>query len=135
MDQESSAYTESLNLRSLARQTEGGRASLEAIASADVVDILDTVEALSRDVGIAIEVRQALSGAVDEASSVRTATFVVETKGSFSQVVHAAALLESLPLPSSLEELYFELTPAASGKSTWYMVARMNFYTTTDISS
>src|SRR3989344_1658563 len=134
-DQEVTKYTDVLRLRTLARETQDARARLEGAVSADVVEIIDSVDALAQDVGIPIKVGQALSSS-DISSPVHAATSVEEGAGSFAQVLHAVALLESLPIPSFLEELYLELLPAAPGKkSLWHLVARIRFLTTSDISS
>ena len=134
-EQEATMYDEILRLRSIARETEGARRNLEEFAGANVVEVLDTVEALSYSVGAPVKIGQALSTPANPISPINTASFLVETSGTFSQMTHAAALLETLPLSTSLEELHLELVAMAGGKSSWHLVARIRFLTTFDFSS
>ena len=124
-----------LRLHALARETKDARTRLEQLSDSNLVEILDTIEGLSREVGVPVEIGQALSASSDPTSPITNASFVIEATGTFAQVIHAAALLESLPLPSSLEELHLELLPAARGRSSWHMVVRLQFFTTADFSS
>ena len=134
--------TSTIRLHSVARETKGAREKLENIMRTDVVEILDTIEAVARDTKIPIEIGQAVSSpSADPASLVHGATFVIQAEGSFSGVMHAAALLESLPIPSLISDLQFERLPPQSvggGKGrrgSWRVVLRMRFLTTADVSS
>jgi len=137
MEQESAEYTAVLRQRAVARETKEARATLENIADADVVQMLETIEAVAEETRIPIQVGQGLSVSTSgSVSPVRSVSFIVEAQGTFAQVVHTAALLESLPAPASFGELQLERLSSASGGSgqnTWRMVARVRIFTTADI--
>ncbi|OGG79750.1 hypothetical protein A3A39_04470 [Candidatus Kaiserbacteria bacterium RIFCSPLOWO2_01_FULL_54_13] len=126
-----------LRLHALARETKDARARLEGIARRDVVEILDSIEGVARDSGVPIKIGQALAASSDPSSPLRMASFVIEAEGTFAQVAHVASLLESFPMPSSVNELQFEQLPGSTGAkkskgNIWRVVARMRFFTTVD---
>ena len=129
---------EALRLQTLVRETKNTRMGLEEIARAEVVGMLDSVESAARDAGIPITIGQAVS-APSSASPVRAATFLVEAEGTFAQIMHAVALLESLPIASSVAEVQLEKLSGSgasdrySASGPWHVVVRMRFLTTADI--
>lgn len=135
MEQEELEHATALRLHALARETKDMRTRLEQISNSDLVEILDTIEALARDTRIPIGIGQAPSIVSTESSPIRIASFVIEAQGTFSQVVQVIALLETLPIPSTLDELQLEQQAGAEGKSakSWHLVAQMRFFTTADI--
>ncbi|MBI2610601.1 hypothetical protein HYW60_01540 [Candidatus Kaiserbacteria bacterium] len=137
MQEESAEHSSALRLHAIARETKEARAELEELSDADLLEILDTIEALARDTGIPIQIGQAPTIAASESSPLRTASFTIDSQGSFTQVAHVVAFLESLPLPSALDELQFErLGSPESGKSArslWRVVTKVRFLTTADI--
>src|SRR3989344_2866512 len=104
-EEESIQQAAMLRLHMLARETRGARTELENIAHRDVVEILDLIEGAGRDAGISVKIGESLSADSTSDAPFGSATFVVEASGTFAQVVHAAALFESLPAPSSLPQL------------------------------
>ena len=142
LDQGSVRQAAALRLHALVRDTKEERAKLESVARVDFIEMLEFIEQVGRDVGIPIEIGQAISAPDSGAGSrVRSVGFVVEGEGSFAKVMHAAALFEALPKPSFVDELQFEMIPASSAGSKksavnlWHMVVRMRFISTADISS
>lgn len=135
MEQEELESATALRLHALARDTKDERAKLEQISGADILEILDTIEALARDTGVPIQTG-APSISSNEASPVRVASFIVEAQGTFTQVAQAVALLESLPVPSALDELQLERTPDREGSKparNWRVVTQVRIFTTADI--
>ncbi|OGG77853.1 hypothetical protein A3B35_02330 [Candidatus Kaiserbacteria bacterium RIFCSPLOWO2_01_FULL_54_24] len=142
LDQESVRQAAALRLHALVRDTKEERTKLEDIARVDIIAMLESVEQIGRDVGIPIEIGQAISTSdPDSGKRVRSVGFVVEGEGSFAKVMHAAALFEALPKPSFVDDLQFEMIPASSAgakkpaASLWHLVVRMRFISTADISS
>src|SRR3989344_4859018 len=141
LDQELIQQAAALRLHALVRDTKEERAKLESVARVDIIEMLESVEQVGRDVGISIEIGQAIS-APDSGggSKVRSVGFVVEGEGSFAKVMHAAALFEALPKPSFVDELQFEMIPASSAgskksaASLWHLVVHMRFISTAEIS-
>ncbi|MBI2612949.1 hypothetical protein HYW59_04055 [Candidatus Kaiserbacteria bacterium] len=136
MEQEELEHASALRLHALARETKDARTRLEQLSDSDLVEILDTIESLARDTGIPIGIGQAPSISSTEASPIRVASFIIEAQGTFSQVAQVVALLESLPTPSSLDELQLERQGSVEGgksAKSWHMVTQMRFFTTADI--
>src|SRR3989344_3752427 len=141
LEQESARHAAGLRLHALARETREARDALEGIARPGIIEMIESIEAAGRDAGISLEIGEAAFAPSDPAARTRTLAFTVEGGGTFSKVMHAAALLESLPLPSSVDDVQLENLPAgaaASGRSgagSWRLVIRIRFLTTADISS
>lgn len=135
MEQEELESAAALRLHALARDTKDARTKLEQLSDADILEILDTIEALARDTGVPIQIG-APSISSNEASPVRTASFIIEAQGTFTQVAHVVALLESLPIPSALDELQLERLPSSEGSKparSWHIVTQVRIFTTADI--
>ncbi|MBI4133277.1 hypothetical protein HY478_01555 [Candidatus Uhrbacteria bacterium] len=126
-----------LRLHALARETKSEREKLEGVAHSDILEILNTVEAIARDSKIPIHIGEAVSEVGSDSSSpLRSASFVIGASGSFSDLLHVVSLLESLPIPSSIADVHLErLTELSKGAPQWRVVTRVRFFTTADISS
>ena len=140
--QTSAKQTSDLRTHSLALETSNARAQIEAVAGADVVSIVDTINAVGADAGVRIKIGQALSAPGTKGDTLlRTVSFIVEVEGDFASVMQAASLLQTLPIPSAVDQLDFGYVPDISGASTsgtrapWRLGAHMRFFTTADTSS
>ena len=129
-----------LRLRVLARETEVLRAELEEDTRATPLSIVESIESVGKESGVSLEIGQVLASApVPSASpsapSVRTISVVVEATGSFTALMHTASLLSSIPLPSTINQLHFELPPtsASNPSSLWHLTARVSVLTTAEI--
>lgn len=112
-EREEQAQSESSAARAsaLARDTKDIRESLDALANVDVLSAADSIESVGRAVGVTLKIDAALAGNGSNksaASGLRAVNFVVEAEGPFPALMHAARLLESLPLLSSVKTLEFE---------------------------
>lgn len=126
-----------IRLRTVARETKEARQKLDKVASVDVVEMLDLVEEVARASKIPLKINQALSEApTDPSSRLHAAAFAIEAEGSFQEIMHVLALLEALPVPSSLTDVQFERLPSGSSKRpAWRVVSQVRFFTSTDIAS
>ena len=102
-----------------ARETRGEREVLEEIAHAEIVSIIEAVEAAGRDAGVLTKIHQVLAGAPLQAASpdvppIRSVSVVIEAEGGFAALMHMAELVHTLPLPSSVEQMRFEHVPASA---------------------
>ena len=137
---ESEQQAAMIRLHALARETKNDRESLAEIARADAIEIVQTIEAAGRDAAIPIEIGQALTApSRGTVSSLHSIDFIVDMEGTFSAVLHAISLLESLSIPSLISDMQFEQVPAmpnASKKSSahrWRAVVHMRFLTTVEV--
>lgn len=133
---------EILRLHTLTRDTKDIRAELESLVHRDAMSIVEAIEQVGDDARVDIEIGQVLAGSpepdVSSATpSIHTVGVAVEVLGSFSGVLHAAALLYSLPVPSTIDQMQFERLPAgeSSRNKEWRLVVRIQVLTTADISS
>lgn len=125
-------------LRSVTTDTKESRDRLEALAGRDVISIVDSVEAVGAVAGIPLTVSDALSDGEGEhlpgGDSLRPIIFVLETAGSYADIIHALSLLEHLPFPSAIEQVSVN-RGGQGGLDQWHASMRLRVYTTTAISS
>ncbi len=128
--------TTSLRVHALARDTKEERAALDAYANHDVLSIVNTIEQVGKDAGVEIDMGQGLAPGDSPTSAVHTISFIVEARGTFADVMHAATLLHSLAIPSKVEGMDFELVTEGGGsKSFWRLTTRMEVLTIAQITS
>jgi len=141
-EQELTQQSTKLHLRTLARETSDDRAELENIARKDVVELLTAIEQAGRDAGISLDISGAVSTPTSNlALPAHVIALTVSMEGTFAQVTKAIALLEVLPVPSSVNMIRLDLVPldtvsARSRSSTvWQAVVETRFLTTATLSS
>ena len=133
---------ETLRLHSLARDTKDARVELETLVQRDAISIVEAIEKVGDDAPVDIKIGQVLAESSGPAispadPSVRTVGVAVEIIGSFAGVMQAAALLYSLAIPSTIDQMQFERLPAeeSTRNKEWRLVAHIQVLTTADISS
>lgn len=140
--QTSAAQTSAVRMHALAQDSAPQRAALDALLDVNVVSIVDMINATGKATGVDLKV----SGALPETtpgSSLGPATvgavgFTVEASGTFPALMQAAQLLETLPIPSSVEQLDISQIPNSGGTSSagkWQMNASIHVLTTSIPSS
>ncbi|MEK7155851.1 MAG: hypothetical protein AAB734_03135 [Patescibacteria group bacterium] len=119
-EEESMREENAARLRSTIQGTEIERAALESLVGVTILDAVETIEAAAKQAG-ASDVK------IGEASTQSTSTqklssvsVTVTASGSFVAVMRAVALLETLPLPSTIEQ--FDLSKSDSA---WRLTARL----------
>jgi hypothetical protein len=129
-------------LQSLVEKTATDRAQLNMIAAVDPASLADIITNAEQSAGIQIGITDAnsLSGVPvtsPGALSTQAFTFIATTKGSFASMMYAAALLELLPVPSSIQHLELSDMVDTSGstsgtsirKSSWQLNAQIKVVT------
>ena len=121
----------------LASDTLSQRTALDHEVSTDVVGIADGIQSASKAAGVITTIGSAsANGAPNTASGTTALVFVVQSTGTFAQVWRAAQLFETLPLPSTVQELDFEQLPNSIAKNgSWQLTARIEVLTSSRISS
>lgn len=129
--------------RALALDTMDARAELSRSVHADILSSAKLIES----VGPLARATVKVSGAAEESGIVKPGGsgpqlhaigFSVEVTGSFAAVLKAAQLLETLPLPTMIEQFDFaRVPPDASGKSPaqWRLNERIRLFTDSDLPS
>jgi hypothetical protein len=111
----------SVSIRAVVQDTAQERAQLDTLLSPDVASIANTL----RNVGKAAKVSVKLGGAVPEygepqdTSGIQAVDFTLSADGSFSALMRTEALIETLPLPSSIER--FDIQRNAATGDSWHM--------------
>jgi len=126
-------------IHSLAAQTTLQRLQLGTLTSTDVVTIVTLLETTGKSVGAKVSTALPEGGSVTLPGGgvLQPIAFVVDASGSFSSLMHALALYETLPIPSQVEQVdleYVTTTPGASAGS-WHLTAHVRVLTSADISS
>lgn len=140
-EQSSDAQSSSVRLHALAQDAAPQSAVLDTALQNDVVSIANTLQAAGTPAGVKLTISGALPEAAPSsdagASQIQAIGFAVEGSGSFSAVMRVAQLLETLPLPSSVQQLDIQRVDNSSGVPTaaWHMNAYVHVLTSAPISS
>lgn len=123
----------------LAQVTEEKRKELTTLAGADVVSIIDTIDAAGKSAGIEAKVSDASVAGSQQlgkgGDTLRAVVFSVQGDGTFTQVMHAAQLYERLPLLASLDQMDIVRNQSSDSKSpAWHITARIKVLTLIQVS-
>ncbi len=126
-------------VEALAENTKENREQLKALAGADVVSIIDIIDAAGKSAGIEARVSDAAVAGTQEleknGDTLRAVVFNVQGAGTFAQVMHAAQLYEKLPLLSTIDQLDIEKVQSTDPKAPpWRINARIRVQTLISVS-
>lgn len=129
-----------LHLHTLALDTASERSQLNALVPTDIVGIVNSINAVGPAANVKTQIGSASAqplptGAPQGLSAIE---FTVQSDGTFAATMRAAQMFETLPLPSSVDELDFEHIPSSDPKSPsspWQLTVRILILTTAQISS
>lgn len=137
-----------LKMHTLARDISPGRVALEQVLATDPVSITEMISQAGKDAGVALHVSDAISENAAAPTGARSAgsanlphlsaiEFTVEADGSFADLVRSVAFLESLPVPSKVEQLDLDRSEDSKGAptSSWHLRAQVRILTRSIISS
>ena len=129
-------------LHTLVADSKDARDQLSALFNVDPSALANTINATGKSAGVHLQITSALSDsalAVPTAGSVQSFSFIATAQGSFQDVMYAATLLETLPVPSSVRQIEFTHTVATPGSASnagpWQMSAQVKILTVSSISS
>jgi hypothetical protein len=112
-----------------------------AALAVDPVAFATLVQSVAAASGASVQISDALpenisTGATGNATTLYAFAFAVQVDGSFSSVMRALQLLQTLPAPSSIEEVDLALSPGSGSQAaSWQMNVRIHLVTTDNISS
>lgn len=137
--------TAELRLHALARDTKSAREQMDVLAKTEVLRIADMIEEVGKFAGVEVKINGASPEPAQPQTNGKTPVpravdFMVESKGTFASLMHAAALFENIPAISSVQNLELERVQNydSSPKNKtpfWRLNARIKILTTADISS
>ena len=123
----------------IAQDTAGARATLDQLMQTDLLSIAGEIKSAGSAAGAQTTIGSvsSLPLTTKAPANLNEVEFIVQSQGSFAQVLQAARLFETLPLPSGVEELDFEHLPSAgsSAHSVWQLTARIQVLTDAPLSS
>lgn len=121
----------------LASETAAQRSALQGVLAPDVIGIANQIQSAGKTAGTQTTISSASVASVSGLPAGVTALeFVVQSDGSFAQVLQAAQLLETLPLSSTIAEFDFEQAPGSSpGSGQWQLTTGIEVLTTAQVSS
>ncbi|KKW19286.1 MAG: hypothetical protein UY63_C0017G0063 [Parcubacteria group bacterium GW2011_GWA2_51_10] len=134
----------SMVFQALARDTKDLRKQLDDMTRVDVLDAAGLIESVGDAAGVAIKINAAslepVDGEESEDAELRAVSFLVEAEGSFAALMRTAELFETLPLPSSVQNLELERALSlneSAGKTValWRLTARISVFTSSEIPS
>lgn len=122
------------HIHALAISTATDRSQLNELFNADIVSIVNIIETAGSSVQAPTQITDASQAKSANASPVHTIVFTTQSIGSFSSLMRASELFETLPIPSSIEQV--DLVRSGEGKiPQWHMNTRIRVLTTSNISS
>lgn len=133
IEKETQLMAQASRLRGLMNDTKDSRAALSGFVSADVIGLVDTVEAVGKTIGVELQISNVQPEAQKKgtlAGAPVPVNFVVQANGSFAQMTRLVELLNVFPIPGTIQQL--ELTHPGS---MWHLTARVRVLTASEISS
>ena len=118
------------------------RAQLDTLTAIDPTSLAEMINTAGTSAGVSLAISNASAENVSSVGGKTIAqgfSFLTTSQGSFASVMYAAALLESLPIPSVVQEINFthtEAMPGATGnKAAWQMNAQVQILSASNVSS
>ncbi|RJQ33554.1 hypothetical protein C4568_04455 [Candidatus Parcubacteria bacterium] len=121
--------------------TESGRAEISKLLTIDLLTLANEVKKVGVDAGVELEVLNASpeptpgqKGKDSKAFTISAVNFTIEAEGSFDKLHHALMLLETLPVPSRVEEVSFT-EMKENPDAPWNMKLRLRIITALPVNS
>jgi cytoskeletal protein RodZ len=134
--QSSTAQNSSVSTHAVAQDTAAARAQLDTLLTPNVASIANTLRGIGSTTGVTVKLGGALPENTPAVSpggvTIQALAFSLEADGSFEALMRTEALIETLPLPSSVERFDIQNT---SGADAWHMSVSIRVLTTSAISS
>jgi hypothetical protein len=121
-EEEATRGESAARLRASVESTEAERAALESILNISILRAVEVIEQAGRAAGASdVRIGEAtpVSGASEKLAAV---SVVVNASGSFTTIMRAIALFETLPIPATLEQFELEKIDQTN---TWKLTARL----------
>jgi len=109
VEEESLRGQSTARLLAAVHDTEAERAALESLLNISILKAVEIIESTGKQAGAEVSIGEAtpLSGA-SAPEALTTVSIVANASGSFSSLVRALGLFETLPVPSTLESFEME---------------------------
>jgi len=118
------------------------RAQLDTLVAVDPSSLANMIDSAGTSAGVGLTISNASADNVSSVAGKTTAqgfSFLATSEGSFASVLYAAALLESLPVPSSVVEINLshgmDSSGTAGNNAAWQMNAQVQVLSASNMSS
>ncbi len=122
--------------------TASARSQLDALTAVDPSALADLISTAGSSTGVNLSISNASAGnisSVDGKTTSQTFSFLATSQGSFAATMYATALLETLPVPSTIQQITFSNIPGSSGNAksddSWQMNAQVQVLSASNTSS
>lgn len=134
---QSAQQSDQIALHALVADTAQTRTQLAGAVDTDVVSIANDIDAAGKASGAQTTIGSAsIITPAGSPQGLNELEFLVQSTGSFAQVWRAAQLFETLPLPSTVNQVDFEQLPnSGKGPSEWQLTAHIDVLTSAQVSS
>ena len=125
------------DLHAALQETASERASLASLITIDPTTLAATINQAGQTAGVNLKIQSASPETMAAGSPVQAFDFTVTAQGTFSQLLYAEQLLETLPVPSSIQNLQLIHAPndAVTTDGAWQLNAGIQIITSATISS
>jgi hypothetical protein len=118
------------------------RAQLDTLISVDPASLADMIDSAGTQAGVSLTISNASAeniSSVDGKTTAQGFSFLATSQGEFASAMQAAALLESLPIPSSVQAIRLSHTQTSPGTTgagaVWQMNAQVQILSASNVSS
>ena len=140
--QQSQQSVQASYLHGIVSSSAVSRSQLDALISVDPTSLANMIDSAGRSAGVDLAISNASAENVSSVEGKTVAqgfSFLATSQGSFASVMHAAALLESLPIPSTVLQINLSHPQSVSGSTgagtTWQMNAQIQVLSASNIAS
>ena len=127
----------------LALKTAGDRARLASLVQVNPVSLVSAIQTSGNAIGSSIQISNASSANLPVPLSTKGVdlaafSFTAQTKGAFPSLIRTLELLETLPVPSSVQAINIARVPTLPGTTVsdpWHIEVQVHVLTTARISS
>ncbi len=133
IEKEAQLMAQATRLHGLMNDTKNPRTALKGFVSADVIGLVDAVDAVGKTIGVDLRISNVQPEAQKKGAQPGApipVNFVVQASGSFAQMARLVELLNTLPIPGTIQQLEF----THPGQN-WNLTARIRVLTASEISS
>jgi len=142
MQQASVRQASTARLRALVASTIAQRQTLDGFIPSDVLSVAELIQGAGKSAGVALKVSNAKSEdsvrASSDVRSLHAIGFAVQAQGSFPSLMQALAILETLPIATSVQRFEIQRTSAIgemASATSWHLDVYIRVLSTIPVSS
>ena len=119
----------------LVLDTEDERVLIDRMLNVELLSVADMIEDVGKNTGTGLRVRSASPQNVSEGAPLIEVKFVVEGMGKFSSLMQALRLLETLPIPSTIDGIDIDKSESSGPGDSWRISVSIRVFSNPAVSS